>query len=61
MNLEKNWKARDRYYERFGEEFPTEVYGGSTDEMTEFIYECIEKGEPYRSPMFDENGNEIIY
>ena len=53
--------ALDRYIRRFGEGFPLFEFGGNMSEAIECMNSCVRKGQRYFSPLYDKNGNPILY
>ena len=51
----------DRYIRRFGEGFPMLEFTGSMSEAIECMNSCVRKGQRYFSPLWDANGNQILY
>ena len=53
--------ALDRYIRRFGESFPLFEFQGTVNDAIYTMNECIRKGRRYFSPLWDNNGNPILY
>ena len=53
--------ALDRYIRRFGEGFPMLEFTGSMSEAIECMNSCVRKGQRYVAPLYDKNGNPILY
>ena len=53
--------ALDRYIKRFNEGFPLFEFGGNMSEAIACMNDCLRKGQSYAKPLFDKNGNPILY
>ena len=53
--------ALDRYIRRFSESFPLFEFQGTVNEAVQCMNECIKKGQRYSAPLWDANGNPILY
>ena len=53
--------ALDRYIRRFGEGFPMLEFTGSMGEAVDCINNCLRRGQKYTPPLWDANGNTILY
>ena len=51
-------EALEKYYKRFGENFPLMIVGSMNDkEIIDRIELCIEKGIPEKEPEYDEDAD----
>ena len=53
--------ALGRYIRRFGESFPLLEFTGSIGEAVNCINNCLRRGQRYSAPLYDKNGNPILY
>ena len=53
--------ALDRYIRRFGEGFPLFEFGGNMSEAIECMNNCLRRSQKYTPPLWNDNGNTILY
>ena len=53
--------ALDRYIRRFGESFPLFQFQGTMNDAIYTMNTCVRRGKRYNPPLWDANGNPILY
>jgi hypothetical protein len=55
------YEKLDKYYDRFGDAFPTMRYSFSTEEMIEKIDQCLEQGKTIKEIMPLKSPKNAVY